>query len=489
MSLPANIIANPAIVLRREFEHQGVLFNPENGMLFGLNRAGTRIWSLLDGRHTLQDMLSELAGDFDRISDRAEKEIEGFVQELVNRRLAGENTTDETFSADPRHQHPTGDRDGSKVMTTPRHVDVAITHRCNLRCQYCSFYSSAADAGQDLPLRDWLDFFSELNRCAVMRVTLQGGEPFYRKDLQDIIEGIVDNRMRFNILSNGTLITDRWGAFLAGTGRCDGVQVSIDGSVPATHDAFRGKGNFYKALRGIEYLKKYGLPVSVRVTVHRKNVNDLAGIARLLLDEIGLEEFSTNAASHMGLCRKNAEQVQLTAAEKSAAMASLLKLSESYPGRISAAAGPLADANRWSAMDAACRNGGPILSGGGYLSACNGTMETLAVGADGTILPCIQMPHIRLGRINSDDLASVWHRHPDLIRLRNRHHIPLTRFDFCRGCAYLSCCTGNCPALAYTLVGDDGHPSPDACLKRFLDSGGTLPQALPPDPAVCQPRG
>ena len=36
-------------------------------------------------------------------------------------------------------------------------------------------------------------------------------------------------------------------------------------------------------------------------------------------------------------------------------------------------------------------------------------------------------------------------------------------------------CTGNCPALAYTILGKENHPSPDACLKRFLDGGGVLP--------------
>jgi MoaA/NifB/PqqE/SkfB family radical SAM enzyme len=90
--------------------------------------------------------------------------------------------------------------------------------------------------GQDLSKEEWLQFFEELNRCAVMNVTLQGGEPFCRKDLPELVEGIVRNRMRFNILSNGTLITDEMAAFLASTGRCNGVQVSIDGSVPTTHD-------------------------------------------------------------------------------------------------------------------------------------------------------------------------------------------------------------------------------------------------------------
>jgi len=58
-----------------------------------------------------------------------------------------------------------------KVMKTPRSVDLAITNRCNLRCTYCSHFTSAGDVGEDLPREEWLTFFEELNRCAVMEVS------------------------------------------------------------------------------------------------------------------------------------------------------------------------------------------------------------------------------------------------------------------------------------------------------------------------------
>lgn len=41
--------------------------------------------------------------------------------------------------------------------------------------------------------------------------------------------------------------------------------------------------------------------------------------------------------------------------------------------------------------------------------------------------------------------------------------------------AYINYCAGNSPALAYTLYGEENHPSPDACLTRFLEAAGKLP--------------
>lgn len=362
-----------------------------------------------------------------------------------------------------------------KVMKMPRSVDLAITNWCNLRCKYCYHFESAGDVEQDLSTDEWLIFFEELNRCAVTNVTIEGGEPFFREDLRDIVEGIVRNRMRFQILSNGTLITDEMAAFLASTRRCDGVQVSIDGSTPATHDVFRGEGNLLKTLKGVEILRKYSIPVPVRVTIHRGNIEDLEGIARLLLDEIGLPSFSTNSASYMGLCRINAEQVQLTIQERSLAMKTLLELSKKYNNRIVAAAGPLSDAKDWLMMEKARREGLKSINGRGYLTSCGGPMSKMAVRADGVMVPCIQISHIKLGRINRDNLIDVWNEYPDLNRLRRRGSISLSDFDFCQGCDYINYCTGGCPALAYNMVGDDYHPSPDSCLRRFLEEGGTLP--------------
>jgi SynChlorMet cassette radical SAM/SPASM protein ScmE len=281
--------------------------------------------------------------------------------------------------------------------------------------------------------------------------------------------------MRFNILSNGTLITDEMAAFLASTGRCDGVQVSIDGSIPITHDSFRGKGNFVRAMNGLKILRKHNISVPVRVTIHRKNVRDLESVAQLLLEEIGLPSFSTNAASFMGACRQNTDQVQLTVEERSLAMETLLKLNKKYNGRISAAAGPLAEGRDWLIMEKARREGKDSIPGRGYLVSCGGPMSKLAIRADGVMVPCNQISHMELGRINQDDLQDVWQNHPVLKRLRERRNIPLSNFEFCSGCEYINYCAGGCPALAYNLVGDEYHPSPDSCLKRFLEADGKLP--------------
>ncbi len=365
-------------------------------------------------------------------------------------------------------------RPNSAVMRTPRTVDIGITSRCNLRCKYCYFFDNEEVTYEDLPTEAWLRFFEELGRCAVMKVSLDGGEPFIREDLPRLLEGIVEHRMRFSILSNGSLIDDERTTFIATTGRCDHVQVSVDGSCAEVHDACRGRGSFEGAIRGIHTLQRHGVPVLVRVTVNHHNVHDLSGIARLLLEELGLPSFSTNAAGYLGSCRQHSDEVQLSMADRQLAMEHLVELNQQYPGRLTASAGPLYEALHWREMAAAQEQEAPRFKRGGFLAGCGCHQNKMAVRADGVMLPCNMLPHLELGRINVDPLDQVWQQNPILSQLRRRSSIPLTSFTFCEGCSYISYCTGNCPALASTLIGEVDHPSPDACLRRFLAQGGQL---------------
>ena len=362
----------------------------------------------------------------------------------------------------------------ASLMRTPRSADIELTAKCNLRCRYCYFFNNPAVEYHDLPTADWLAFFDELGSLGVMDVTLSGGEAITRPDFRELVTAIVRNRMRFVVLSNGALIDDSLAAFLAQTGRCNHVQVSLDGARPETHDAARGKGSFAGAVRGIRTLQRNGVKVGVRVTIHRHNYAELEDTARFLLEELGLPGFGTNSAGYLGACRLHADDIMLTTSERQTAMDTLLALAEKYPGRINAAAGPLAEGKMWARMETARRENAPAFSNGGHLTACGCTSNKIAVRADGAIVPCNMLPHIVLGHINRDGLQDVWQHHPALNDLRTRRSLPLSDFEYCAGCGYQPYCTGNCPGLAYTLTGQVNNPSPDACLRQFLATGGSL---------------
>ena len=356
------------------------------------------------------------------------------------------------------------------VIPTPKSVNIAVTGRCNLRCKYC-FYSDEMLALKDLPTETWLAFFDELGRLGVMDVCLTGGEAFTRPDFFDLIDGVIANRMRYNILSNGTLITeDVLTRFETGKRRqrLNYIQVSIDGSTAEIHDLSRPK-SFTRAVRGLRLLKEAGFPTTVRVTINRYNLHDLENIAHLLLDEIGIPSFGTNEAMPIGSGCRNEREISLTSLEKAQAMEIIASLLERYPGRLNANAGPQAKLLAYAEMEHARSTGEKTNRWGmGYLTACGCTFSQIDVLQDGSIVPCHMLPDLRLGNITHDSLVEIWSTHPVILALRERRSIPMQQVSGCQGCEWTEYCNGSCPGLAHQLTGEFNRANPEDCYQKFL---------------------
>jgi SynChlorMet cassette radical SAM/SPASM protein ScmE len=353
-----------------------------------------------------------------------------------------------------------------KVMSSPKHVDIAITGKCNLACQYC-FYADEMVARTNLPTERWLCFFEELGRLGVMTVCLTGGEVFTRPDLFELIDGIIANRMRYSLLSNGTMITDETLKQLEvgkRRQRLDSIQISVDGSSAEVHDLSRPK-SFGRALRGLKLLKQAGYPVTVRVTVNRHNVDDLENMAHLLLDEVGLPSFSTNEAYACGATDRTEGNIILTQVQRQKAMQVLTLLAEQYDQRIKATAGPLILAQELKTMEEMLAAGQTSRPGRGTLSSCGGVFSQMAVLHDGTMVPCHLLSTLRLGTIGVDSLQKVWLNHPTMVGLRQRREIPLNSLETCLGCAYQGFCAGGCPGGAVYANEDFNTRNPMDCYR------------------------
>ena len=87
------LIANPLIVLREEFDDWAILFDPDTGDAFGLNPTGVYVWKLLDGAHSVDDVLRSLQQHAENVPDEAGDHLKEFIAELVKQGLAGYEVT------------------------------------------------------------------------------------------------------------------------------------------------------------------------------------------------------------------------------------------------------------------------------------------------------------------------------------------------------------------------------------------------------------
>jgi len=361
-----------------------------------------------------------------------------------------------------------------RPFNTPRKVSLAITGKCNLRCGYC-FYANEMVALGDLPTEQWQLFFSELGELGVMEATLCGGEPFTRSDIFELIDGLISNRMRYSLLTNATLIDDEVIRELhVGKRRLrlDSIQVSIDGSCAEVHDRSR-PASFDRALTGLRLLTEAGLPVTVRVTINRYNLDDLENIAELLLVELGIPAIGTNEAMPLGAGCQNRGELSLNAAEKARAMQTLDRLLQRFPGRIQAAAGPQKNQQMYAQMEHAKATGEKAQNWEmGRLTSCGCVFANIDVLHDGGIVPCHMLPTLVLGRINRDPLEKIWRSDSTLEALRQRRTITMAEVPGCGGCEWTDYCNGGCPGLAYQLTGDFNRANPESCYRAFLAASG-----------------
>jgi SynChlorMet cassette radical SAM/SPASM protein ScmE len=313
----------------------------------------------------------------------------------------------------------------------------------------------------------------------VQRVYITGGEPLTRLDLFELIDGIIANRMRYALLTNGSLVTEKVLAqFENGKRRkrMDYIQISVDGSRAEVHNRSR-PDSFTRATDGLRRLVKAGFPVIARVTINRHNVDDLENIARLLLEDIGVRTLSTNEAFPCGIIERQAERIILTPNQRQQAMETLTRLANLYEGRISAQAGPLALAREFGKIDKALAAGETSLPGRGTLCACGSVFTKVAVHPDGAIVPCHLLDTPSMGTIGLDSLQQLWLEHPLLDKLRRRYMVPLQTLGTCQDCPYQGFCTGGCPAVGLFLTGELNGRNPMDCYRvhRGEDPFSELP--------------
>ncbi len=172
---------------------------------------------------------------------------------------------------------------------------------CNLDCEYCFFLSKEmlypgsrfrmAQELQETYIRQLLEAH---HRAPEVVVAWQGGEPtimgldFFRRSVELQNQHTRPGQRILNTLqTNGTLLTDEWGAFLKEHDFLVGI--SIDGPAEI-HDRYRvskgGLPTFDRVTRGLDVLKAHGVDWNVLTTVHAANGDHGRRVYTFLRDEL-----------------------------------------------------------------------------------------------------------------------------------------------------------------------------------------------------------
>ena len=350
-----------------------------------------------------------------------------------------------------------GDHLRYEVKAVPRPVVVwNCTKQCNLSCVHCYASAIRSKSAGEMDTAAGEAFIRDLAAFNVPVILFSGGEPLMRSDLFDLAMLAREQGIRVALSTNGTLISKETSRRIKDIGFAE-VGISLDG-IGDNNDKFRGhKGAFDDALTGIRNCVAEGLRVSLRLTITRRNYQEIPAIFNLVEEE-GINRVCLYHLAYSGrggslkdedishsqtrdvidmICertldfyRRGLHKEILTVGNHADGVYLYLKQREKDKAR----AGNILDLLR--------------LNGGN-----NSGVKIGAVDDKGNVHPDQFWWHYSLGNVRERKFADIWTdtSEPLLGGLKDRKNMLKGR---CARCQYVDLCNGNLRVRAEAVFGD-----------------------------------
>ena len=157
------------------------------------------------------------------------------------------------------------DKFGRKIS----YLRLAVTDRCNLRCQYCmpAHGIDIVDRKELLTYKEMYRLTRVLSELGVNKVRLTGGEPFVRKDFMNFLESLSfnDKLDEINITTNGALISNHIEKLEALN--INAINLSIDSLQREKFAKITRRDVFVEVYDTFEKLEKSNLKLKLNVVV------------------------------------------------------------------------------------------------------------------------------------------------------------------------------------------------------------------------------
>lgn len=197
-----------------------------------------------------------------------------------------------------------------------------VTNKCNFNCDYCY-----ADSGPAKPIgldtASVLRIAEDVNNSGVKFVSLIGGEPLMRSDINEILDAL-DRDIFIRLDTNGVLLQKKWTSALENV---NSFSIGIDGA-PIVNQIFRERTS--DATQAIEFLLNKGKSVSVPMLVNSLNYRDV-GLGLSFIFSLGIKRVQINKyIPPIGLKSKG---LTLTVSEESIALQLIQEFLSSNPDK------------------------------------------------------------------------------------------------------------------------------------------------------------
>jgi molybdenum cofactor biosynthesis protein A len=169
------------------------------------------------------------------------------------------------------------------------YVRLAVTDRCNLRCQYCmpAHGIEIAPRADLLTFKEMYRIIRVLTELGVNKIRLTGGEPFVRKDFVGFLEMLSFNDLleAINITTNGAMILKHIPT-LEKMDKIKHINLSIDSLQKEKFNQITRRDVFPEVYETFEALEKSSLNLKLNVVVQPGfNTDEIVDFVALTKDK------------------------------------------------------------------------------------------------------------------------------------------------------------------------------------------------------------
>jgi len=231
-------------------------------------------------------------------------------------------------AARPQARPPFLDVDFDK---TPFTLAWEITRACALSCVHCRAEAIPQRDPRELTTEEAFDVLDQIVELGKPILVVTGGDPMMRRDVFDIIGGAVARGLKVGFSPSATKLVTRAAIERVRDVGVDMVHVSLDGSCPDVHDAFRRvPGAFQRTMEIAHDVRDVGLPLQIGTTVSRHNLDDLPAIGDVV-QRIGATVWNVFFLVPTGRAE---QQAMLTPREHEAVLHWLAERADHVPFRV-----------------------------------------------------------------------------------------------------------------------------------------------------------
>lgn len=169
----------------------------------------------------------------------------------------------------------------AEQIRQPDHATIELTYGCNLRCLHC-YNPTHRALPHELTTAEVCAILTQMAELGVLTVSLSGGEPSLRPDIETILRHARKAGLLVSLLSNATRMTPAFALMLEDIG-VSHLFISIYGATPTVYERMTGiSGSFAHFLQGLACLSRRAFAVTVRMPVTTVNRPEVDACQRLV---------------------------------------------------------------------------------------------------------------------------------------------------------------------------------------------------------------